>query len=51
VVVTREKRQRQIYIPKKRVEALRRGIAQYRRLLEIVDRITSIDLELMRGES
>jgi hypothetical protein len=49
VVVTREKRQRQIYVPKDQVEALRAGVAQYHRLLEIVDRVTAINLELMRG--
>jgi hypothetical protein len=49
VVVTRMKNQRQVYIPKDQVEVLRTGVAQYRRLLEIVDRVTSINLELMRG--
>src|SRR3972149_5448413 len=49
VVVTREKKQRQVYIPKDQAEALRKGVAQYRRLLGIVDRVPSINLELMRG--
>ena len=49
VVVTREKKQRQVYIPKDQVEAVRKGVAQYHKLLEIVDRVTSINLELMRG--
>ena len=49
VVVTRDKVQRQVYVPQGQVEVVRRGIAGYHRLLEIVDRITSINLELMRG--
>jgi hypothetical protein len=48
-VVTRDKVQRQVYVPQGQVEVVRRGIAGYHRLLEIVDRITSINLELMRG--
>ena len=48
-VVTREKKQRQVYIRRDQTEAVRRGIAQHHRLLEIVDRVTAINLELMRG--
>jgi len=42
-------RQRQFYIPKSQTDAVRHGIQQYQRLMEIVDRISSINLELMQG--
>ena len=40
---------RQHYVPKGQVEAVREGIGQYHRMLEIAYRITAINLELMRG--
>ncbi len=48
VVITRDKAQRQIYVPQTQVDIVRAGIQQYHRLLEIVDRITAINLELMQ---
>ena len=48
VAVTQEKAQKQHYIPKRQINAVRKGIQQYHRLLEIVFRITVINLELMR---
>ncbi len=48
VVVTRDKKQRQIYVRNNNVQTLQAGVAQHRRLLEIVDRMTAINLELMR---
>ncbi len=41
-------RQRQKYVPNSQVAAVMRGIAQHRRLQELVDRITEINIELMR---
>jgi hypothetical protein len=49
VAVTQERSQRQHYVPQRQVEAVREGIAQYHRLLEILDRLTAINLQLMRG--
>jgi len=48
VAVTQEKAQKQHYIPTQQLNAVRKGIRQYHRLLEIVLRITVINLELMR---
>ena len=39
----------QHYVTKSQVGAVRKGIEQYHRLLQIADRITGINLELMRG--
>ena len=49
VAVTAGKTQRQHYVPKSQVRAVRDGVGQYHRLLAIVDRVTAINLELMRG--
>lgn len=49
VAVTAEKVQRQHYVPKSQLEAVLDGVRQYHRLLAIVDRLTAINLELMRG--
>jgi hypothetical protein len=38
----------QHYVQKSQVSAVRNGIEQYHRLLQIADRITGINLELMR---
>jgi hypothetical protein len=51
VTVNAGGRQRQYYIPQSQTEAVRHGIEQYHRLMEIVDRISAINLELMQGES
>jgi len=48
VAVTRDKTQRQVYVPQTQVDVVRTGIRQYHRLLDIVDRITAINLELMQ---
>lgn len=48
VAVTQDKTQKQHYIPKQQVDVIRDGVQQYHRLLEIVDRITAINLKLMR---
>jgi hypothetical protein len=49
VAVKDGRRQRQYYVPQNQTDAIQHGIQQYHRLLEIVDRISSINLELMRG--
>lgn len=49
VVVTREQKQRQVYVPKAQVQAVRAGVRQYHRMLELADGISEINLELMRG--
>ena len=48
VTMTHKKRQKQFYIPKKQVHAVRQGIIQYRRLLDIVDQISTLNLRLIR---
>jgi len=48
LVVNEDGRQRQKYVPNSQVEAAQAGIAEHRRLGEIVDRITRINLALMR---
>jgi len=49
VVVRDGKRQRQHYVPKGQEQAVRAGIKAYKRLLYVVDRITALNLELLRG--
>jgi hypothetical protein len=49
VTVKEGQRQRQFYVPQSQTDAVREGIQHYHRLLEIVDRISSINLELMQG--
>ena len=48
LVINEKGRQRQRYIPNLEVEAARKGISQHHRLLEIVDRITYINLALIK---
>ena len=49
IAVTTGRRQRQHYVPRSQQLAVNEGIRQYHRLLTIVDRLTAINLELMRG--
>ena len=49
VVVTRDRKQRQLYVPKAQTAVVREGIEQHRRLMELVDAISAVNLELMRG--
>jgi uncharacterized protein DUF6788 len=49
VTVTAGGRKRQYYVPQNQTEAVRHGIQQYQRLMGIVDRISSINLQLMQG--
>lgn len=48
LVVNEGGRQRQKYVPNALVEAVRRGIDQHARLRKIVDRVTHINLMLIR---
>jgi len=51
-LVVREKgRQRQKYIPNAQVDAAQAGLVEYRRVCEIVDRITHINLALMKEDA
>lgn len=49
LAVTFEKRQRQHYVPQSQRVAAREGVRQFHRLLAIVDRVTVINLVLLRG--
>lgn len=51
VAVTQDKVQRQHFIRKGQVAAIKRGIRQYHRLRELTRRITRINLELMRQDA
>ncbi len=46
--LTKAQHQKQRYVRKRDVAAVRGGVRQYHRLLEIAERITAINLELMR---
>ncbi len=51
LVVREDGRQRQKYVPNSQVAAAQVGLAAYRRVREIVDRITHINLELMKKDA
>ena len=48
LVVREQGRQRQKYLPNSQVRAAKAGLDQYHRLCQIVDRITTINLALMK---
>lgn len=48
LVVNEDGRQRQKYVPNSCVEQALEGLAQYRRLQDIVDRLTQVNLTLMK---
>jgi len=48
VVVLKDGRQRQKYVPTSQVDAARRGIARHHQLQECIREITAINLELLR---
>jgi hypothetical protein len=48
LVINEKGRQRQKYISNSQVQAALTGLAQYRRLQEIIDRITHLNLALMK---
>jgi hypothetical protein len=39
----------QHYVPRSQVSAVQKGVEQYHRLLQVADRITEVNLQLMRG--
>ena len=49
VAVTSENAQRQHYVPQSQIEDVGKGVEQYHRLLHIIDRLTVINLTLMKG--
>lgn len=51
LVVNESGRQRQKYVPNSQVRTAFEGLSQHRRLLEIVDRITHINLLLMKEKA
>ena len=50
LVVNEDGHQRQKYVQNSRTQVALEGLAQYRRLQEIVDRVTSINLALMKED-
>ena len=51
VAITEGKVQRQHFVRKGQVAAVKRGVQQYHRLLEVTLRITRLNLELMRHDA
>ncbi len=49
VVLYRDRRQRQVYVPQSQRRAVRQGLAQYDRLRTLVQAITDVNLALMRA--
>lgn len=49
VAITQKNVQKQYYVQKEQVKVVRDSIKQYHRSLKIAERITVINLELMRG--
>jgi hypothetical protein len=50
IVLSRQNRQSQVYVPKDQRDLIRKGIKQYETLLAIVKDITDINLQLMRED-
>ncbi len=51
LVIREEGQQRQKYIPNSQVTAAKTGLSEYQRLREIVDRITQINLALIKEKA
>jgi hypothetical protein len=51
LVIYEQGRQHQRYVPNSQVHLALEGLAQYRRLPQIVDRITQLNLAIMREEN
>ena len=51
LVVYRDQTQHQVYLPLSQIKAAQRGIAQYQRLLKIVDQLTTLNVQLLRAEA
>ena len=48
LVINNAGRQRQKYIPNSLVESAQLGVKEYRRVIDIIDKITSINLKLIK---
>ena len=48
VVIHREGRQRQVYVPQEQVALIRKGLRQHEQALAILRQVTDINLKLMR---
>jgi hypothetical protein len=48
VVIYRDGRQRQRYVPRNQLRAVRKGLRQHARALELLRQVTDINLKLMR---
>ncbi len=48
VVIYRDGRQRQVYVPKDQVATIRKGLQQHERALDLLRQVTDINLKLMR---
>ena len=48
VVVYRDGRQRQVYVPQNQIAAVRKGVRQHEQALKLLRQITDINLALMR---
>ena len=48
VVIHREGRQRQVYVPKEQVPLIRKGLRQHEQALALLRQVTDINLKLMR---
>ena len=51
IIINDHGKQRQKYVPNDQVDAARKGLQQYKRLQAIVDRITEINISLMREKT
>lgn len=49
VVVYRNGRQRQVYVPKEQIRAIRKGLRQHEQAQELLHQITDLNLALMRA--
>jgi hypothetical protein len=49
VIVTVPGVQRQVYVAQRHIPAARAAIARYHRLLKLIDRLTAIGIELLKG--
>ena len=48
LVINKNGRQRQKYVPNSQVEFGRQGVMEYHKAIDIIDRITSINLKLIK---
>jgi len=48
LVINENGRQRQKYIPNSQVESSRQGVSEYHKAMDLIDRITSINLKLIK---